>query len=138
MTQTTKPKIPQAPSPAGVDRTSRIRQLNDMLRGLPILPFGQLVITAGIDALEAAEQAAVLDKVCWFDDFTPDNDPHGKHDFGAFDHNGTRYFWKIDYYDLAMTMHSPDPADPTVTQRVLTVMRADEYGNHGGLGPFST
>ena len=110
-----------------MDRTSRIRQLNDMLRGLPIPPFGQLVITAGVDALPPEDLAAVMDKVCWYDDFTPDNDPHGEHDFGAFEHEGTRYFWKIDYYDLALQMRSPDPADPKVTRRVLTIMRANEY-----------
>jgi hypothetical protein len=34
-----------------------------------------------------------------------------------------RYFWKIDYYDLAGECGSSDPANPAVTRRVLTVMR---------------
>ncbi|MFC7662021.1 DUF3768 domain-containing protein [Methylorubrum suomiense] len=62
-----------------------------------------------------------------FSAFTPDNDPHGEHDFGSVEHKGTRYFWKIDYYDLQLAMHSPDAANPAVTVRVLTLMRADEY-----------
>ncbi len=44
------------------------------------------------------EQCAIIEKVVTFDDFTPDNDPHGERDFGAFDHGGKRIFWKIDYY----------------------------------------
>jgi hypothetical protein len=31
------------------------------------------------------------------------------------------------YYDQNLAMHSPDPADPAVTQRVITIMLADEY-----------
>ena len=38
-----------------------------------------------------------------------------------------RLFWKIDYYDRTMQRASPDPADAAVTERVLTVMLADEY-----------
>ena len=64
---------------------------------------------------------------CAFDAFTDDNDPYGEHDFGAIDEGGVRCFWKIDNYDRATEMGSPDPADPAVTTRVLTVMRADEY-----------
>ena len=58
--------------------------------------------------------------------FTDDNDPHGEHDFGIVEHGGVRSFWKIDYYDREMQMLSPDPADPSVTTRVLTVMLAEE------------
>jgi hypothetical protein len=38
-----------------------------------------------------------------------------------------RHFWKIDSYDRNTEFGSPDPADPDVTTRVLTIMRADEY-----------
>jgi hypothetical protein len=48
-----------------------------------------------IATVEIAERVAALDS------FTEDNDPHGEHDFGSFDHDGNRIFWKIDYYDRA-------------------------------------
>jgi hypothetical protein len=59
--------------------------------------------------------------------FTNDNDPYGEHDFGAFDVDGARLFWKIDYYDRSLSGGSPDPTDPAVTCRVLTIMLAWEY-----------
>ena len=67
--------------------------------------------------------AAVRD----FDTFTEDNDPHGEHDFGTVVVARRKIFWKIDYYDNRMEFSSPDPADPDVTERVLTIMLAEEY-----------
>ncbi len=31
------------------------------------------------------------------------------------------------YYDKSRSCHSPDPADLTVTERVITIMLAKEY-----------
>ena len=66
-------------------------------------------------------------KVATFDDFNADNDPHGEHDFGSFDLAGDKFFWKIDYYDFTLEFGSDDPADPSKTTRVLTLMLAAEY-----------
>ncbi|WP_331272571.1 DUF3768 domain-containing protein [Roseovarius gahaiensis] len=86
-----------------------------------------MLITPGIAELGDGAVHAILAKVRTFDRFTPDNDPYGEHDFGSFHWREVQVFWKFDYYDLDYSMHSPDPADETVTARVLTVMLADEY-----------
>jgi len=88
---------------------------------------GRLVQTSGIGSLPPEDQSAIREKVETFEVFTPDNDPHGEHDFGAFEHNGERIFWKIDYYDATLTQGSEDPSDPSQTVRVLTIMLASEY-----------
>ena len=108
-----------------MSQTDRIRELNDAFRRT--FTGGRVVITRGIAALPVTDQAAILEKVRTHAAFEPGNDPYGEHDFGAFDHDGVRIFWKIDAYDLALAYGSPDPADPNVTTRVLTVMLADEY-----------
>jgi len=88
---------------------------------------GRVVQTSGISALALQDQSRIREMVETFEDFTPDSDPHGEHDFGAFEHNGRRVFWKIDYYDKSLTNGSEDPADPRQTARVLTIMLASEY-----------
>ena len=50
-----------------------------------------------------------------------------EHDFGAFELEGQNLFWKIDYYDTGLKYGSPNPEDPRVTRRVLTIMLAEEY-----------
>src|SRR5215207_1281258 len=104
---------------------SRIRDLNDHLRCS--LTGGMLVMTKGIIALGAKRQMAILSAIAAYGTFDPDNDPYGERDFGALTVEGERIFFKIDYLDRGLTGHSPDPADPTVTARVLTVMLAEEY-----------
>jgi hypothetical protein len=107
------------------DTATRIRKLNDRFRHS--LLGGKVVMTRRVADLDPARIATLLDRVRNFDAFTPDNDPHGEHDFGAFEDGGERFFWKIDYYDKAMQFASPDPTNPDVTLRVLTLMFADDY-----------
>ena len=102
---------------------AKIRALNDQVR--QSFTGCRVVITQGVQALDNLPD--LLDQVRRFDAFTPDNDPYGEHDFSSFRHVGETIFWKFDYYDVDMTMHSPDASDPTVTTRVLTIMLADEY-----------
>ena len=84
-------------------------------------------MTAGVYALPDIVKTAALQKAATFDKFTPDNDPHGEHDFGSFELCGRKFFWKIEYYDRAMEYGSEDPSDPEQTTRVMTVMLAKEY-----------
>lgn len=107
------------------DPVTIIRLLNDGLRcrGLG----GQLAITRGVLAMGQSIVPEVVEAVRSFDAFTPDNDPYGEHDFGSIEITGSKIFWKIDYYDRNLQWGSPDPADPAVTTRVLTVMLASEY-----------
>ena len=103
-----------------------IAALNDQCRRAMGIA-GRVVQTSGISALALQDQSRIREMVETFEDFTPDSDPHGEHDFGAFEHNGRRVFWKIDYYDKSLTNGSEDPADPRQTARVLTIMLASEY-----------
>lgn len=105
--------------------TARIRQLNDAFRQCFI--GGRVLITEGVLERGGDFQSACVEAVQRFTAFDDGNDPHREHDFGAFDIEGTRVFWKIDYYDRTMEAGSEDPSDPTVTTRVLTIMLASEY-----------
>ena len=105
----------------------RIRELNDAFRKTLDPGLGRTVCTAGVTALPSDVCAMAIRKVATFDDFSADNDPHGEHDFGSFDLAGDRFFWKIDYYDPTLEFGSDDPADPSKTTRVLTLMFAAEY-----------
>ena len=104
---------------------AKIRELNDRFR--TTMTGGQVLMTAGVDALPSDVKAMVIRRVATFSDFTPDNDPHREHDFGNFEVAGRKFFWKIDYYDAEMEFGSEDPADPSKTTRVLTIMLASEY-----------
>src|SRR6266567_9408813 len=102
-----------------------IRALNDAFR--TTMTGGRVLMTAGVDALPSDVKAMVLRRVATFSDFTPDNDPHGEHDFGSFTLAGRKFFFKIDAYDAGMRFGSEDPADPAKTTRVLTIMLVSEY-----------
>ena len=103
-----------------IDSTTRdrIRELNDAFRKGERPDLGRVVITPGVRGLVAAwplGELGVYEAVQRFDDF------------GAFEHVGNRYFWKLDYYDRALESGSEDPSDPSLTTRVLTIMLAEEY-----------
>ena len=103
----------------------RIRELNDAFR--TSFQGGQVMLIASVDALPSDVRAMAIRKVATFAEFTPDNDPHGEHDFGSFELAGRKFFWKLDYYDRRLKWGSDDPGDPEKTTRVLTIMLAEDY-----------
>jgi hypothetical protein len=106
-------------------RSDAIAELNDKLRHNG--DGGHVFVTRGVAARGAGFVLAARRAVRAFNGFSPDNDPYGERDFGAFELMGEKLFWKIDYYDPTLTWGSDDPSDPEKTVRVLTVMLAEEY-----------
>jgi hypothetical protein len=88
---------------------------------------GLAVLTPGVLALGSEAVARIVSAVAAFDDFHHANDPYQEHDFGSFEAEGETIFFKIAYYDRTLSAHSPDPADPSATERVITIMLASEY-----------
>jgi Protein of unknown function (DUF3768) len=108
-----------------IDRVKRIRELNDDLR--INRRGGKIVVTSGIHAEGPYFVAALLLAIAAFNDFREENGLWGEHDCASTTFNGVDVLWKIDYFDPSLTSGSPDPADPAVTIRLLTIMRVDEY-----------
>ena len=106
-------------------QTERIRALNDELR--QHLTGGIAVMTPGIAALGQEAVDRIIKTIAVFDDFCHANDPYEEHDFGSFEAEDHTIFFKIDYFDKDLKYHSPDPADPTLTERIITIMLAEEY-----------
>jgi hypothetical protein len=56
-----------------------------------------------------------------------DDDTYGERDFGVFEFRDTRIMFKIDYYALSLDYGSEDPADASITTRVITIMLPEDY-----------
>jgi len=107
------------------EKVARIRALNDRLRRTGV--GGMIMHTSGVHDLGEDVVRRIVHAVMTFDDFSANNDPYQEHDFGSVDVDENRLFWKIDYYGNDLESGSPDPADPSVTKRVLTIMLVAEY-----------
>jgi uncharacterized protein DUF3768 len=106
-------------------QSQAIRVLNDNFR--TTFTGGEVFLTCGVAELPLDVKAQALLAVKTFDAFCKNNDPHNEHDFGDFEVEGNRFFWKIDYYDREKRFGSENPADPDQTVRVMTIMLAEEY-----------
>lgn len=110
----------------------QIARLNDRCRqGLD--PNARIVVTRTCLARLAGDGAAIREVVAQAEllaavrrySFKPGDGP--ERDFGAFDLQGQRILFKIDYFDIDLEFGSEDPADASITQRVLTIMLAEDY-----------
>ena len=113
-------------------RTATIRTLNDEFRRAgPALGRnkfdGLWLFSHGVQAQGICFLWRALTDVQRFDAFNANNDPHGEHDFGAFELDGQEVFWKIDYLERGTAFGAANPADNASTCRIITVMLAEEY-----------
>ena len=104
---------------------SDIATLNDKFRKSFI--GGEVLLSAGIAAMSSEDKANIVSMVQNFNDFTPSNDVYGEHDFLSIDYKGNKIFAKFDYYDLNYEFMSENPANPDITNRVLTILLSCEY-----------
>src|SRR4029453_19651595 len=84
---------PQAGGTIMNTKTARIRALNDQLR--QHLTGGMAVMTPGVAALGPEAVERIVKTIAVFDDFCHANDPYEEHDFGSFEVDGHRIFFKI-------------------------------------------
>ncbi len=105
---------------ATLPRAEVIAQLNDNLR--KTLEGGTIVITRNVRSLEGYNASELVAALANYGRFDEDNDPHGERDFGDFPLFNTDLYFKIDYYNPDLKFGSDDPADSSITHRVLTVM----------------
>ena len=112
-------------------RVKRIAEFNDALRRSPMdRTHGQVLLSNGVIARGLEFRAMVMTALAQMraKDFKKGNDPYGERDFNSFTVDAQLCFFKIDYYAKGdLRAPSDDPADTARTERVLTVMLADEY-----------
>lgn len=101
--------------------TAKIRTLNNQLRRNDI--GGDVFIANSITRWGPSFVTAVREAVRNQLIFAPGDDPDGTQEFGSLKVDSTLVYWKIDYFEKGNEPFlSPDPADPNVTWRVLTIM----------------
>ncbi len=114
-----------------IGRAEQIAKLNDRARS-GFDPSARIMFTRGcLDAFCSGDTPsglvaqAELIKTMRRHRFKEDT--YGERDFGAFTFRGEKVFFKIDYFDLNLEYGSEDPADASITARVVTIMLASEY-----------
>jgi Protein of unknown function (DUF3768) len=109
------------------ERSARIAALNDEFRKGH--GGGRYVTTSGVKAESSDFIYRASKAVQNFDAFTEENDPYGEHDFASVTVDGIHLFWKIEYFQKGSdyTEGAEAPENAATTDRVLTIMLAEEY-----------
>ena len=81
---------------------------------------GKMMLTRQVADLPYSQMIELLVMIAKVNTFSPDNDPHGEHDFGSIDAFGDKWFWKFDYYDSDLTYFGHHT-------HVLTIMHSSDY-----------
>lgn len=115
-----------------VEENADLARMNDRFRrmipfGGPTESEGRFIVTAGVNAKGWEFVTLLSFAIANATTFTEDNDPYGDHSFGSVTIGGEVVWWKIDYYDVALTNGSENPRDPSQTRRVLTALFPSEY-----------
>jgi hypothetical protein len=113
-------------------RTLTIAELNDRVR-LGLDRNARIVITSNCLETLSGKDCSPIERVvvqaelmaafrhCQFSEDSPERD------FGTVELRGRKVWMKIDYYDLALEFGSEDPADASVTTRVMTILLPEDY-----------
>lgn len=107
-----------------VQCTAIIRQINDRLRQRH--EGGRVVLSDGVRALPVGTVARILIAIR---DAGPPADHSDEHDAGRVLVDGHEVLWVIDAFGLDWISHSPDPSEPSLTCRRLSVLLVEEAGH---------
>lgn len=113
-----------------VDRIEAIARLNDRAR-LGLDPNARIVITrtclatfcdpGTIDAVVVQAELLAAFRRCSFSADSPERD------FASIEYRGEKVWLKIDYFDATLEFGSEDPADASITTRVITILLPEDY-----------
>lgn len=117
-------------SDIAIDRTEAIACLNDRAR-LGLDPTARIVFTHAsiatfcdpdsIEVLVVQAQLLAAFRACSFAEDSPERD------FASIEFRGHKVWLKIDAYDRNLEFGSEDPADASVTTRVVTILLPSDY-----------
>lgn len=108
-----------------LSRAETIARLNDHLRMTG--QGGTIVLTRTVRHLPGLNAPELTDALANFEGFDKNNNPHGERDMGCFKLFGAELYFKIDYFDTELKFGSEDPADASITHRVLTILAKEDF-----------